>query len=88
MTNFFPAYMESAVDVGNGAECRYNNEHKIGMLYVNGYKKNPVHYTFQSEAEFIEIVKNNADKLKAFVRDCATMHTPKGMAKRAKIHNY
>ena len=85
MTNFFPAYMESTVDVGNGAECRYNKEFKIGMLYVDGYKKNPIHYEFDSEKEFIASAKKNADELKEFVRDCALMHNPKGICKTVKM---
>lgn len=67
--NFFPAYMDGTVKLPENCEGRYNKKHLIGMLYVEGYKDNPIHITAKSEDELFEKMKDEAALTDRFMRD-------------------
>lgn len=88
MTNFYPAYMEKSIQFDEHSELRYNEKFIIGMLYVNGYKKNPVHYDCKSVEDLIKKAENDYKEIKSLLKDSKQITSKKNgrLKESTKVH--
>ena len=63
--------MDVAVKLPENCEGMYNRKHLIGMLYVDGYKENPVHLRAKDEDDMVENMKYESARIDRLMRDSA-----------------
>lgn len=61
--------MDKVVETRGNCEARYDAKFLIGMLYVDGYKDNPIHISAKSEEEMLDKMRENEEKISTLVRD-------------------
>lgn len=84
MDNFFPSYMNLNLYIGRNAEFRYNREYLIGMMYIKGYKKNPIHYELNTEDDLIKYAKRDYARIISLLKDSKKITSKKNGNERLR----